>query len=480
MLTPAAQRRSGRPEQHRGGRVFARLWAATASANLGDGLVLALIPLLAVQLTASSGLVAGAKLAHTLPWAVAPLLVGLLVDSMDRRRLIVFFNLSRATALAALLAVLLLGAPPLFVLWFLYLVALCLAVGEAVADIATTAIVPSVVPRHRLEWANSWIRGTESVLNEFVGLPLGGLLIAIGPAWAVGGAGGLYLVAAGAMLMLSGTFRPTDREPSPDTDAAGHGVRSGTGAGQRAGHSGGGGDGDDESNGADETGGRKRHLLTAGLRILWRNRPLRTLTLMSTVMAGCWSAWLAVLVVYTVQGPVGLSPTGYGLLLTALGAGAVIGAALAPRLARTVGVRWILAADVVAGVVMLGTPAVSADVVAIAAATFIGGLGSGLWNVVVISLRQRLIPHGRLGRISGAIRFLGWGGMPVGAALAAGLAELGGPRPVFALSALLTACTLIPLLRILNAPALNAPPQEESPESQGSPESPESPAGEKR
>ncbi|MEU2790265.1 MFS transporter [Streptomyces sp. NPDC007100] len=424
MLTPAAQRRSGRPDQNGDGRVFARLWAATASANLGDGLVLALVPLLAVQLTASSGLVAGAKLAHTLPWAVAPLLVGLLVDSMDRRHLIVFCNLVRAAVLAALTTALLLGAAALFVLCFLYVAAFCLAVGEAVADIATTALVPSVVPRHRLEWANSWIRGTESVLNEFVGLPLGGLLIAVGPVWAAGGAGGLYLAAAGAMLMLRGRFRPAG--PAPGADAAGKG----------------------------------RHLLTGGLRILWRNRPLRTLTLMSTVMAGCWSAWLAVLVVYTVQGPVGLSPTGYGLLLTALGAGAVLGAALAPRLARALGIRWILAADVVAGVVMLGTPGVSADVAAIACATFLGGVGSGLWNVEVVSLRQRLVPHGQLGRIGGAVRCLGWGGMPLGAALAAGLAELAGPRAVFALAAVLTALTLIPLLRILDAPALDAPARE--------------------
>ncbi|WP_206506160.1 MFS transporter [Streptomyces chrestomyceticus] len=428
MLTSAEQHRSGRPGHRGGGRVFARLWAATAAANLGDGLVLALIPLLAVQLTASSGLVAGAKLAHTLPWAVAPLAVGLLVDSMDRRQLVIFFDLFRAAALAILLAALLLHATALFVLYALYLVACCLAVGEAVADIATTALVPSVVPRHRLEWANSWIRGTESVLNEFVGLPLGGLLVAVGPAWAVGGAGGLYAVAACAMLMLHGKYRPVAQDASPD--------------------------------GLD---GRKRHLLTAGLRILWRNRPLRTLTLMSTVMAGCWSAWLAVLVVYTVQGPVGLSPVGYGLLLTTLGAGAVLGAALAPRLARTLGVRWILVTDVVAGVVMLGAPAVSADVVVIAFATFLGGVGSGLWNVEVISLRQRLTPQGQLGRISGAIRCLGWGGMPLGAALAAGLAELTGPRPVFALAAVLTALTLIPLLRILNTPALDAPAQEPSP-----------------
>ncbi|WP_050515521.1 MFS transporter [Streptomyces rimosus] len=436
MLTPAAQRRSGRPDQRAGGRVFARLWAATASANLGDGLVMALVPLLAVHLTASPGLVAGAKLAHTLPWAVAPLLVGLLVDSLDRRRLIVFFHLCRAAALSALLATLLLDAAAVYALCLLYLVALCLAVGEAVADIATTALVPSVVPGPRLEWANSWIRGTESVLNEFVGLPLGGLLIAIGPAWAVGGAGGLYLVAAGAMVMLHGKFRPViqgsargsapdpvPQDPPPVADGAGH-----------------------PDTGLD---GPNRHPLTAGVRLLWRNRPLRTLTLMSTVMAGCWSAWLAVLVVYTVQGPVGLSPAGYGLLLTTLGAGAVTGAALAPRLARTLGARRILAADVAAGVVMLATPAVSADVAAIACATFLGGVGSGLWNVVVISLRQRLVPHGQLGRISGAVRCLGWGGMPLGAALAAGLTQLAGPRPVFAVAALLTALTMIPLLRIL-------------------------------
>jgi MFS family permease len=40
-----------------------------------------------------------------------------------------------------------------------------------------------------------------------------------------------------------------------------------------------------------------------------------------------------------------------------------------------------------------------------------------LWNVITVSLRQTLIPDRLLGRVNSVYRFLGWGMMPIGAAL---------------------------------------------------------------
>ena len=39
-----------------------------------------------------------------------------------------------------------------------------------------------------------------------------------------------------------------------------------------------------------------------------------------------------------------------------------------------------------------------------------------LWNVITVSLRQRIIPSHLLGRVNSVYRFFAWGMMPIGAA----------------------------------------------------------------
>ncbi|MUN37331.1 MFS transporter [Actinomadura litoris] len=392
-------------------RGFFGVWLTAAGGNLGDGLALAVFPLLATRLTDAPALVAGATLARTLPYAAAPLVAGALVDRTNRRLLILGANLARGAAALALCAALLtdLGS-----LGALYAAAFLIGLGETFADIGTSALVPAVVGRDRLDQANSWLQGTESTLNEFVGPPIGGALILGGTALAAGGIAGAYLLAAAGMLLLRGAYRPARSAPAT--------VR------------------------AD---------IADGLRFLWNHRVMRTLALMVTVMAACWSAWMAVLVLYVVApGPVGLNSVGYGALLSALAVGGVAGSFLTVLVRRGLGLRWVLGGDVVTSVVLLGAPALTADPWIIGCATFVGGLGSGMWNVTVRTLRQRLTPDELLGRVGGASRTLGWGAVPLGAALAGLVAETTGPRLVFALAAAGTALMIVPVFRVLTPSAL--------------------------
>lgn len=50
-----------------------------------------------------------------------------------------------------------------------------------------------------------------------------------------------------------------------------------------------------------------------------------------------------------------------------------------------------------------------------------------LWNVITVSLRQSLIPDRLLGRVNSVYRFLGWGMMPIGAALGGGVVAVAEP-----------------------------------------------------
>jgi MFS family permease len=60
-----------------------------------------------------------------------------------------------------------------------------------------------------------------------------------------------------------------------------------------------------------------------------------------------------------------------------------------------------------------------------------------LWNVITVSLRQRITPDHLLGRMNAAYRLLGWGMMPIGAALGGAIAEFAGLRPTFLVASLM-------------------------------------------
>jgi MFS family permease len=184
-------------EPGRLGRPFWQLWSASALSNLADGLVKIALPLVAVTLTDSPGLVAGVTLAVTLPWLLFALPVGALADRVDRRIAMVMADVVRAAAMAVLAVPLVLGLESsAAALWVLYAVALLLGTAETVYDTCAQSILPQVVARDRLPRANGRLIAVELTANEFVGPPAGGSAGGgrgrgrlCGPGRAVGGRG---------------------------------------------------------------------------------------------------------------------------------------------------------------------------------------------------------------------------------------------------------------------------------------------------
>ncbi|MGH8874945.1 MAG: MFS transporter [Acidimicrobiia bacterium] len=149
---------------------FAKLWGAAAVSNLGDGVRLAALPLLASALTRDPGLVAGLTVALRLPWLLLSLPAGAIIDRLDRRRLMARASLLQGAAMASLGAALWAGWAGLPML---YLVAFLLGTGEVVRDTASHTVVPSLVPMELLERANGRLYATQMVANELVGPPIG-------------------------------------------------------------------------------------------------------------------------------------------------------------------------------------------------------------------------------------------------------------------------------------------------------------------
>jgi MFS family permease len=401
------------PEAEEPGRLglpFWQLWSASTLSNLADGLVKVALPLVAVTLTDSPALVAGVTLAVTLPWLLFALPAGALADRVDRRVAMVTANVVRAAAMVILAVAVVLGLESsVAAIWALYLVALLLGTAETVYDTSAQSILPQVVPRDRLPRANGRLLAAELTANEFVGPPLGGLLVAAGIAAAFATPAALWAVAVGALLLLRGGFSvPREKPTTLRADVA------------------------------------------EGLRYLWRHRLLRTLAAMTGLFNFATNATFAVFVLYAVGPDSAMRLTGaaYGLLFATIAAGSLIGALLADRIIRRLGRSRSLFLGILGGVGIVGIPALTTNPLVIAAAFLLGGLGSALWNVVAVSLRQRITPDRILGRINSSYRLVAWGTRPLGAAAGGLLGELLGLRAVFTIAAALILATLIGMTQV--------------------------------
>jgi MFS family permease len=399
-----------REEPGRLGVPFWQLWSASSLSNLADGLVRIALPLVAVTLTDSPALVAGVAVAVTLPWLFFALPAGALADRVDRRIAMVTANVVRAAAVAVLAVALVLGlGSSTAAIWALYAVALLLGTAETVYDTSAQSILPQVVPRDRLPKANGRLIAAELTANEFVGPPLGGLLVAAGVAAAFATPAALWAAAVGALLLLRGGFSvPREEHTTLRADVA------------------------------------------EGLRYLWRHRLLRTLAAMTGLFNFASNATFAVFVLYAV-GPdsaVRLTEATYGLLFATIAAGNLIGALLADRIVRRLGRSRSLFLGILGGVGTVGIAALTTNPLVIAGAFLVGGLTNALWNVVAVSLRQRITPDRILGRINSSYRLVAWGTRPLGAAAGGLLAELLGLRAVFAIAAALILATLVGMTQV--------------------------------
>jgi len=373
---------------------FWKLWSANAFSNLGDGLYQTILPLLAVQLTRSPTLVAGVGVMLSLPWLIFALPAGSIVDRFDRRRVMLSVNGVRLFILFCLTVAVIanLASLPL-----LYLAALFLGIGETLMDTSLASIVPALVSKERLSWANARITAAQIVTNTFIGPPLAGVLVGVGFAVATGSSTLMYSIAGFALILMRGMFGAR-REGQGQTDAS-----------------------------------LGKHL-TEGLRFLWNDRIIRNLTLLTASMNLFWAGWGALLVLYAVTpGPMDLSEVGYGLLLTAMAIGGFLGSVSCETIQKKIGTRNALLLDFLGTILLVGTPALTTNAWAVGAAALLAGFGASIWVVLVSTIRQRVVPNALLGRVYSASRFISWGVGPVGAILAAFVAEVWGIRTMFAL-----------------------------------------------
>ena len=363
--------------------------------SLADGVVKVALPLVAIRFTRSPVLIAGLSFAVTLPWLLFALQAGALADRLDRRRAMLGANWARASLLLVVVIAVALGAGSI---WALYVVGLSIGVAETIYDTSAQSIMPQVVARDQLSRANGRLYAAEVAANQFIGPPLAGFLTAAGAVVAFAAPAGLWAVAIAALLLVPGQFKIERTERST-----------------------------------------LRADIAEGLRFLWQNQLLRSLAVMVGLFNVAASATSAILVLFAVgpRSAMGLSEQLFGALLATTAAGSVVGSFAAEFAIRLVGRARALLVSLLCGALFIGAPALTTNPVVIGVAFFVGGVGIIFWNVVTVSLRQRITPDRLLGRVNSCYRLVAWGTMPLGAAAGGLLGQWLGLRAVFAVMAAL-------------------------------------------
>lgn len=371
------------------GRGFGALWLSTAGSNLGDGLLLAAAPLLAATLTRDPLLVSGMTVVQFLPWLLFTLPAGALVDRWDRRWIIVAGNALRTVGFALLALSLLSDVRHLGLLYAAVFVA---GLAETLVDNAALTVPPRLLARAELERANGRLFATQSVINTFVGPPVGAAVFAIAAALSFWTTAGAFALAAGAAILLP-RLRPESTE---------------------------------------------RHSLArdikGGWQHFWAHTLLRRVAFMSASM-NLFSTATASVLVLLATGPLGISTGWYGVFLAAPAAGAILGSLVADRVVRHFGggpVTWSAALAPAAGFLVLG---LTGSAVLAAAALFLSGMATACNQIVVSTLRQASVPDHLLGRVTAAYRLIVLGAVPVGAAVGGLCADQLGLRSPYLISA---------------------------------------------
>jgi MFS family permease len=349
---------------------FVRVWAASTVSYVGSFVTRTALPLAAI-LTLNAGPleVAALRVAEFGGYLLIGLFAGAWVDRLFRRPIMIGADLGRALLLGSIpIAAVagLLGMPQLIVVDFF---AATLSVFFNTAD---TAYLPTIVPKERLVAANSAISGAAAAA-EFTGFGISGFLVQVLTAPIAIAIDAASYVASAILLM---TIRRPEPPPPPVSDRE-----------------------------------PVLHEIREGIGVVRRSPILRALMLAHAANHILWGVFGAVYFLFAID-VIGLGPAAIGIIAAIGGAGSLIGAAVAGRVAQRIGMGNAMILGLVgaaAGNALI--PLAPEGAVVLGAALLIGqqliGDSTGtIYEILETSLTQTIVDGRILGRVNATVQFV--------------------------------------------------------------------------
>ncbi|HEX9095970.1 MAG TPA: MFS transporter [Candidatus Dormibacteraeota bacterium] len=376
---------------------FLKLWTGQSVSLFGSQVTRLALPFTAIlTLHATPGQMGILGAVQLAPFLLLGLFVGVWVDRLHRRPILIVADIGRA---------LLLSAIPVMALThtlrieYMYAVGFLLGTFELFFDVAYMSFLPSLIEREQLVDGNSMLQMSDSVA-QVAGPGLGGALVQL-------------LTAPLAILVDALTFLVS--------------AISIVAIGAR-----------EEAVQADE----RRNVwseLREGLKLVIGNPLLRAIGGCTATLNLSANALFTVYMLYC-TGTLGLKPAVIGAIFAVGGLSTVAGTLLASRAATRFGVGpMLIASPFVIGLASLliplaGGPALVAVLLLIAAQVLFG-IGRPIFDINQLSLRQAITPARLQGRVNASMLFIMWGVIPIGSLLGGLLGTTIGLRPTLTVGA---------------------------------------------
>ncbi len=158
-------------------RDFWIYWTGQTISNLGSSVTLFALPLLVYKLTGSALNLSITTATTFIPYLLFGLLLGSLMDRVDRRRAMILADLVRAFIIATLPLIALIGHLPI---WWIYVVSFLQSTLKIFFDAGEFAALPGLVSQDDLVTANGRIQASYNAAS-IAGPLLAGLLVVFLP-----------------------------------------------------------------------------------------------------------------------------------------------------------------------------------------------------------------------------------------------------------------------------------------------------------
>ena len=349
-----------------------RLWLIGGTISLlGDQFYLVALPWLVLQQTGSAAVMGAILMAGAIPRALLMLMGGAVSDRMSARKIMI------ATAMARTICVTVIGVLVwLRVLqtWELYANAVAFGVADAFAAPAQTAYMPSLLKREQLVAASSVSQSTAQITTIVGPIPAGFVIKVLGVAWA-------FFVDAISFLFIIGALWKLSDPPKSQT-------------------------------------ARKAmlHSIVEGIAYVGKDVQLRSLMLLAMILNFCIAGPVSIGLAYLTKTRFG-SPADYGIVISAVAGGSLLGALLAGVWKiRHRGVM-ILLVSLALGV-CLGSIGLLGKMWSIASVLLIMGAAAGMVNIHIGAWIMQRIDVTVRGRVASVLMLASYGITPISLAVA--------------------------------------------------------------